>query len=77
MFENTKCCVGLKADGGCVIPHDPDGETQSVQCEMSVVTMEKYGNFDYQVLPVCATHRHLIQRIYADYKAWEAAGEPL
>jgi len=65
MIENEKCAVGLKKDGGYVIPHVPD-VTQSVQCDRPVVAMEKYGNFDYQVLPVCEKHRHLIQMLYED-----------
>jgi hypothetical protein len=77
MFENEKCCVGLKKDGGSVIPHDPDGWTESVQCEEPVVAMEKYADLGDTVLPVCAKHRPLVQMIYADYKAWQAAGQPL
>lgn len=66
MFENEKCSVGLKADGGFVIPHDPDGETQSVPCHLPVVAMEKYGPFDFQALSVCETHRHLVHKIFED-----------
>lgn len=76
MNESKKCVVGLKKDGGYVIPHVPD-VTQSVQCDQPAVAMEKYGDFDSRVLPVCEKHRHLIQMLYEDYKAWEAAAEPL
>ena len=75
MFRNEKCTVGLKEDGGWVIPHDPDGWTESVQCNQPVVALEKYADFDDTVLPVCGNHRALIQELYADYKAWEAAGK--
>jgi len=77
MLESKKCIIGLKKDGGFVIPHDPDGRTQSVQCDQPAVAMEKYADFDNTVLPVCEKHRHLIRMLYEDYKAWEAAGEPL
>jgi hypothetical protein len=72
MFENEKCCIGLKRDGGYVIPHDPDGWTDSVQCDEPVVALERYADFKDTILPVCAEHRPLIQMIYEDFKAWEA-----
>ena len=72
MFEDQRCCVGLKKDGGWVITHDPDGWTDSVQCDEPVVTMEKYADFEDTALPVCEKHRPLIQLIYADFKASEA-----
>lgn len=76
MTEIKKCFVGLKKDGGYVIPHMQD-VTQSVQCDQPAVAMEKYADFDYQVLPVCEKHRPFIQMLCADFKAWEAAGERL
>jgi len=72
MFENEKCCVGLKKDGGWVIPHDPDGWTESVQCNENVVALEAYADFADAVLPVCEKHRSLIQLIYADFKESES-----
>ena len=44
MIENTKCIVGLKKDGGYIIPHEPD-VTPSVQCDQPAVAMEKYADF--------------------------------
>jgi hypothetical protein len=76
MIENKKCIVGLKKDGGYIIPHEAD-VTHSVQCDQPVVAMEKYADFDNTVLPVCEKHRHLIQMLYEDFKAWEAAGKPI
>ena len=67
MFDNEKCCVGLKEDGGCVIPRDPDGWTESVQCNQPVVALEKYADFEDTVLPVCTKQRPLVQRLYADF----------
>jgi len=77
MFEDQKCCVGLQKDGGCVIPHDPDGWTESVQCEHPVVALEAYAYRDDTILPVCAKHCPLIQMLYVAFKAWEAGGQPL
>lgn len=71
MLDNEKCCVGLKSDGGCVIPHDPDW-TETVQCELPVVAMEKYQDEDGHALPVCLKHLHLVRGIYRDIKAAEA-----
>lgn len=72
MFENEKCCVGLKRDGGWVIPHDPDGWTDSVQCDKPVVWMEQYADFEDATLPVCVKHRALVQLLYEDFMASEA-----
>jgi len=72
MSEDQKCCVGLKQDGGWVIPHDPDGWTDSVQCEEPVAWLEPYADYVDTILPVCETHRPLIQLIYTDFKASEA-----
>jgi hypothetical protein len=66
MFEGKKCCVGSKAGGGIIVPHDPDGETQSVRCEMPVVAMEKYGPFDYQVFRVCDKRQHMVHKVFDD-----------
>lgn len=72
MFENEKCCVGLRKDGGWVIPHDPDGWTDSTQCEEPVVWLEPYADYADTILPVCGKHRPLIQLIYADFMESEA-----
>ncbi len=72
MFENGKCCVATRKDGGRVVPHDPDGWTESVQCDQPIVALEAYANFDDTTLPVCAGHRHLIQMVRADFEAFEA-----
>ncbi len=76
-FEDQKCCVGLTKDGGCVIPHDPDGWTETEQCDLLVVALEAHADFADTVLPVCAKHRPLIQELYADFKVWEAARQLL
>ena len=72
MFEDQKCCVGLKKDSGWVIPHDPDGWTDSVQCDQPVAWLEPYADFEDTALPVCEMHRRLIQLLYADFKESEA-----
>jgi len=47
MTENEKCIVGLKKDGGWVIPYDADGETESARCDQPAVAEEQYGPWDY------------------------------
>ncbi len=64
MLENEKCIVGLKKDGGWVIPYDADGETESARCDQPAVAEEQYGPWDYQVLPVCEKHRNLVRMLY-------------
>jgi hypothetical protein len=54
MLQNDKCCVGLLKDGRYVIPHEPDGWTDSVRCDRPVVALEKYADFDDTLLPVYA-----------------------
>ena len=76
MFEDQKCCVGLKKDGGWAIPHDPEGWMESTQCDEPVVWLEAYTDFADTTLPVCQTHRPLIQMPYADFKAFEAGLRP-